>query len=919
MLSFGNISIQRKLTLIITLTSLMALALAGAVLGIYLQNHTRVAQIQDLIVQARLIGQSSTGALMNDDPTAVKLLLDSLKVDRSILAARIYDQMGRPFASYVRGDLHPFQFPDSPQANAKWFDNGVAVTVAIEFQERSKGTMYLKCERRQLTSEFWRVLALLLGVLTLLVAFVAHRVQRLVSQPVLNLARIANEVAANQNYSLRAVKESDDDLGHLVGSFNWMLTLIQAREMELQNAREELEHRVNERTSALSQANEMLRKENLERQRAEEALRNSQQKLLLHVRQTPLGVIDWNLEFQAINWNPAAEKIFGWTEGDAIGQHACDLVFPPSARQAVSQMWEALLSGRGGKQVVYENRTKTGQAIICEWFNTPLITIDGRVVGVSSLVLDATLRQKAEEALRRSEELFSKAFRSSPQAISISTLLGGQFLDVNDSFLTLLGYQREEIIGRTAQELELWDNPNDRASLLKRLHDHRRFRDVPCHFRAKDGRIRNTLLSAELIDLGREPCTLFIYHDITDRVSLEEQLRQSQKMEAIGRLAAGVAHDFNNILTIIQGHTALMIKKFPTEPRLNESLKQIGGAAERAANLVRQLLAFSRRQVMQPKTLDLNETVRNMARMLNRMLGEDIVLEFNCDGTLPPIMADVGMIEQVILNLVVNARDAMPVGGRVLIGTSMLSLDEAAARQRTDARAGQFVRLTVGDTGSGIDPAIIGRIFEPFFTTKEVGKGTGLGLSMVYGIVKQHEGWIEVDSKINEGTTFVIYLPANAVYEPAVAEPPGVADDVCGGSETILVVEDEAALRELVRNVLEFLGYIVITASNGVEGLRAWEEKAGKVDLLVTDMVMPEGISGRVLAERLLAKKPGLKVIYSSGYSIDLFSKDFTVTDGFNFLAKPYHPAALARAVRDCLDGKPITTDPPAPPKAPPA
>lgn len=917
--ALGNISIQRKLTLIITLTSLVALAVAGITLVVFLNQEAGRELNRELRTHARFIGNSAIAALVANDSSVVKELMESLKVEPRYLAARIYRPDGQAFATYTRDDVHGFTFPELPKPGAEWSDTeGMAVAEAVVFQNELKGVVYLKSQPASLPAGFWSLFLLVLAALTALVAVVAHRVQRLISKPILDLARVANEVAAHQNYSLRAAKTSDDDLGHLVGSFNWMLTLIQARETELQKARDELEQRVSERTAALSQANEMLRKENLERQRADEALRNSQQKLLLHVRQTPLGVIDWNLEFLAINWNPAAERIFGYTEAEAIGRHACDLVFPAEARPLVAQMWEDLLAGRGGKQVVTENRTKLGQTILCEWFNTPLVTIDGRVVGVSSLVLDVTHRKKAEEALRRSEELFSKAFRSSPQAISIATLQSGQILDVNDSFLNLFGYQRDEVIGRTTQALGLWETSDDRNSLIVRLRDQRRFRDVACRFRAKGGQTRNTLVSAEVIDLGREPCALFIYHDITERLSLEEQLRQSQKMEAVGRLAAGVAHDFNNILTIIQGHTALMLRKHATQPGLAESLKQVGTAAERAANLVRQLLAFSRRQVMQPKSLDLNETVQNMARMLNRMLGEDIVLKFDCVPDLPPIVADVGMIEQVLLNLVVNARDAMPMGGHVTIGTSLATVEEGAPLKSSDARPGRFVRLSVADTGTGIDPAILPRIFEPFFTTKEVGKGTGLGLSMVYGIVKQHQGWIEVDSKVGQGTVFHIFLPFAAEPESGSGDTSAFGEETPGGTETILVVEDEAALRELVRNVLEFHGYTVLTACNGVEALQVWDEQGGKVDLLITDMVMPEGLSGRLLAERLLAKKPSLKVIYSSGYSIDLFSKDFVLREGFNFLAKPYHPAILAKAVRDCLDGKPLPLDlPSGPPTTP--
>lgn len=390
--------------------------------------------------------------------------------------------------------------------------------------------------------------------------------------------------------------------------------------------------------------------------------------------------------------------------------------------------------------------------------------------------------------------------------------------------------------------------------------------------------------------------------DITERLNLEAQLRQSQKMESVGQLAAGVAHDFNNLLTIIQGYTGLILERKDLDAELAESLKQVSVATERAANLTRQLLVFSRKQVMQPQELDLNEVISNVTKFLRRILGEDIVLHLNFSPNLPAIFADSGMVEQIIMNLAVNTRDALPRGGELSIGTSVAEINEAHVQVNPEARVGRFVCLRFSDNGSGIPPEVLPKIFEPFFTTKEVGKGTGLGLATVYGIVKQHQGWIEVLSKPGAGTTFRVYLPSadRPIKSGRKADP----EKIQGGHERILVVEDEPELRALVCEILRDYGYDVLEASNGPDALPIWAQNEGNIDLLLTDMVMPGNMTGRELAEKLKARKPGLKVIYTSGYSVETIGKEFSFKRGLNFLQKPYHPLALVKVVRECLDSE---------------
>jgi len=392
--------------------------------------------------------------------------------------------------------------------------------------------------------------------------------------------------------------------------------------------------------------------------------------------------------------------------------------------------------------------------------------------------------------------------------------------------------------------------------------------------------------------------------DITTRLSLEAQLRQSQKMESVGLLAAGVAHDFNNILTIIQGHTSVLLARPALTDDVVGPLQAIFFAAERAANLTRQLLMFSRKNVMQSRSLDLCDTIGHLGKMVQRLIGENIAFQIVAPETLPPVLGDSGMIEQVVMNLAVNARDAMPAGGKLLIELAPVEITPDYVEMRPIAFVGFFVRLRVTDTGTGMDATTLNHIFEPFFTTKEVGKGTGLGLATVYAIVKQHQGWIEVSSEPGQGTIFDVFLPV----DPRAPATGGLANDsegsVMGGTETILVVEDESDLRELTRAILERYGYNVLEAPTGKAALEVWSKSSNEIDLLLTDMVMPEGISGVNLAESLLRDRPDLKIVFTSGYSSQEISEELLSHPQLLFLQKPYGHATLGKVVRQCLDKK---------------
>jgi signal transduction histidine kinase/DNA-binding response OmpR family regulator len=423
-------------------------------------------------------------------------------------------------------------------------------------------------------------------------------------------------------------------------------------------------------------------------------------------------------------------------------------------------------------------------------------------------------------------------------------------------------------------------------------------------FRARQVRPRQEAIEQMLSTVGG-----LIGH-VIERKQLQERFLQSQKMEAIGHLAGGVAHDFNNILTVIQGYAQILKLKPGLDGETLEALEQVTQASERAASLTRQLLAFSRKQILQARPLDLNQVLTRLEKMLRRIIGEDITLLCELSAEPAAVVADEDMLAQILMNLACNARDAMRHGGRLALSTEVLALSAAAAQQSPEARSGEFVCLRVKDTGCGIAPEHLPRIFEPFFTTKELGHGTGLGLCTVYGIVKQHHGWIEVASRPGAGATFSIFLPR--VPLPAGASNPDRPQaETAPGRETILLVEDEAPVRSLTRDCLQRLGYRVIEAASGVEALLLWDQQAAMIDLLLTDMVLPNGINGSELATRLRARQPGLPVLCVSGHCATEGRPIHDLVRNAAFLHKPFSPQTLSRAVRDCLDAiKPPALEP---------
>ncbi len=505
--------------------------------------------------------------------------------------------------------------------------------------------------------------------------------------------------------------------------------------------------------------------------------------------------------------------------------------------------------------------------------------------------------------MRRSEANYRSLVQGAPYAICrISP--EGRLLDVNPAMVEMLGYVSADELLAVNLDHDVYRDPGERARILQEHPE--RLVGVEAGWKRKDATPLTVRLSGRAVrDLaGAVECYELIAENATEQRLLEQQLRQAQKMEAVGRLAGGVAHDFNNLLMVIKGHTELLLERVRTEDWHYRKIEQIQKAADRAAALTRQLLAFSRMQVLQPRVMDLNAIVSDMGKMLPRLIGEDIELIIRTDPNLGHVKADPSQIEQVVLNLAVNGRDAMPEGGRLVIETANVELDEAYARCHPPLEPGPYVMLAVSDTGVGMDAETQAHIFEPFFTTKEKCKGTGLGLATVYGVVKQSGGYIWLYSEPGQGTSFKVYLPqVEAPVEGSRQGQPTSA--VPEGSETILLAEDERDVRDVAREFLGLCGYTVLEATDGAQAIEIAKQHAGPIHLLVTDMVMP-GMGGRELAGRLTAVRPEMKVIYMSGYTEYATVRQGDLRKHEVLLIKPFTRSILARAVREGLQAEKV-------------
>ncbi len=599
--------------------------------------------------------------------------------------------------------------------------------------------------------------------------------------------------------------------------------------------------------------------------------------------------------------NPAWEQTLGFSRAELMAKPYLDFVHPEDRERTLA---EASRDEHGMLSAGFENRYRCADGSF-KWLSWSSVVVPEAGL-IYAVARDVTAQKETALALQESEERYRGLVEGVRDGI-FTLAADGTITSANYAFQLITGWSRDEWLGRPFHGI-LHPEDQPRALQLFLAMMGRKpgsLSPIELRFATSEGNYVPMELTATPKRSGEKIVGLLgIARDVRERHRIEEELRQIQKLDSIGRLTAGIAHDFNNLLTVQQGYLSLLLTESGLSDTVVEHIQEVAVAADRAAALTRQLLLFSRKRPMQRRRFNLNDVATTLSRMLERAVGDDITLRLECDDHLPVVEGDPSMMEQVLMNLVVNARDAMPAGGLIQIAIQAITVEAAVAAVHPGTRPGRFVRLTVADTGHGIPPDLQEKIFDPFFTTKDVAKGTGLGLSTVYGIVQQHEGWIDVESEVGRGSTFRVHIPA-AESAGDTEDTPDALPVLRGGAETILAVDDEPALRRIVQTVLERYGYRVLMAEHGLEALELWREHGASVDLLLTDLVMPHGISGWNLAERLRAERPGLKVLVMSGYDPEARAVG-EHQDGVDrpvaFLQKPYRLSELVQSVRDCLD-----------------
>ena len=635
------------------------------------------------------------------------------------------------------------------------------------------------------------------------------------------------------------------------------------------------------------------------RKRAEEALRESELRYRRLFESAKDGILILEIgKGKIVDCNPYITELLGYSKQELLGKELHEIGF----LQDQTDSMEAFQKLQQAGYVTYDDLplvSRSGKQIDVEFVSNVYDVGDQQVVQCN--IRNITDRKLAKEALQRSEASYRSLILGASYGI-FRCDVEGKFQPVNPALVSMQGYASEnELLARNLLH-DIIADAEEGVRLLQQYRQKGRVDGVESRWKRQDGSALFVRLSGRTVlgEGGALEGFEVIAEDVRERRRLEEQLRQAQKMEAVGRLAGGIAHDFNNLLTVVTGYNDLLLANVKAEDGVRGYLEEIKRAAERATDLTRQLLAFSRKQVLAPQVLDLNAVVAGMDKMLRHVIGEDIDLATVLEPRLGRVKADPGQVEQVLMNLAVNARDAMPQGGKLTLTTANVDLDRTYTLRHILTAPGPHVMLAVSDTGCGMDSETLNHLFEPFFTTKEPGRGTGLGLAMVYGIVQQSGGNIWVYSEPGKGSTFKIYLPR--VQESATREEPREASEVpTQGSEVVLVVEDDAAVRPLVRGLLGAHGYKVLIAPGPEEALRICADHKESIDLLLTDLVMPK-MSGRQLAERLVSLRPKLKVLYMSGYTDDAIVHHGVLEKGTAFLQKPFTPGALARKVREVLD-----------------
>jgi len=867
-MKFGNLPIRQKVGVVIL--SVVGLAILSNVLSTFIFQSVafRKRAQSELLTLASVIGGSVNASVMFGDSAEATRILDHFRLQRyqhlrETTEVHLFNLSGNAlFASTPAGAQPPGELV-SKGMGIYSTDKGLWLIHELKDESgRTYAHMALHSSLHNLQREE-RNLILVLGaitVLTLLVAYyLGRRLQQSLTRPISSLASTVQEIAEKGNQNLRAEKFSDDEVGNLADNVNQMLDTLD---------------------------------------RQDQALRESEALFRSQFEYGNIGIAITSVEKGWLQANACLCKMLGYTEQELKKMTWTEMTYPDDLAPDLEQ-FERMLKGEiENYEMDKRFFRKDGDLIYTHLTVSCFRNLDRTIKFVIASLLDITEHKKAEEALLISEEKYRLVVENASEAIFI---LQDEIIKFpNRQSIVMSGYTEKEITG---MHFPHFLHNDDKDIVMDRLQRRLRGEDVPpvYSFRIinKTGKIIWVEISAVLLTWEGKIATLNFLRDITAQKKLEEQLLQSQKMEAVGQLAGGVAHDFNNLLTAIIGYGHLIKNEASKDERISAYVSQVLNAAERAAVLTTDLLTFSRKQIVNLQPVNLNTIIKNMESLLLRVIGEDIEPSTDLMDAELTILADSTQIDQILMNLATNAQDAMSKGGSLLIKTERMEINGEYVRAHGYGKAGAYALLSVEDTGTGMDEKIREKIFEPFFTTKEVGKGTGLGLAMVYSIVKQHDGYINVYSEPGKGTTFKILLPHISSKVKSLKDE-GL-QNAKGGIETILIGEDDQQVRNLLKEVLSHAGYNIIEAVDGDDAIKVFHENKDKIDLLILDVIMPKK-NGKEVYDEIRKVKSDIKVIFVSGYSADIMNKKGILEFGLNFISKPVSPDKLLIKIRDILD-----------------